>query len=178
MALPKDVTIPSSSQFMKFKEGQNKFRILSDVTTGWEGWKDKKPFRHEGDTCKIKPEQVDTNKFGNPAISYFWAMAVYNYQEKKVQVLEITQKSIMEQLYSYEQNDEWGDLKNYDVSVNRKEESNKTKYTVQAIPPKPLATDIAQAYKESDVDIKKLFDGEYPMPIETDSDESLSDIPF
>jgi len=54
MAIPTGTKIPKSSgQFAKFEDGRNKFRILTDVVTGWEGWKDKKPFRHEGDVCKI-----------------------------------------------------------------------------------------------------------------------------
>ena len=45
MALPQNVQIPKSSQFAKLQMGANKFRILSDVITGWEGWKNNKPFR-------------------------------------------------------------------------------------------------------------------------------------
>lgn len=174
MAIPKGTEIPKSSgQFVKLQEGSNKFRFLSDVVIGWEGWKDKKPFRHEGSICKIKPEQVDLNQNGKPSINYFWAMVVWNYSEKRIQVLELTQKTIMSPLYELEQNEDWGDLKNYDVTITKKKEGDKTTYTTLGIPPKTLTEEVKKAYEESDVDLTKLFDGEYPMTEEID--ESMID---
>ena len=182
MAIPKGTEIPKSSgQFAKLQDGVNKFRILSDIVTGWEGWKDKKPFRHEGQVCKIKPEQVDLNQNGRPNINYFWAMAVWNYAEKRVQVLEITQKTIMSPLYDLEQNiEDWGDLKNYDIQITKKKEGDKTNYSVIGIPPKPLTAEIKSAYEASDIDLTKLFDGEYPMKeVKIDEGEAEdSEIPF
>lgn len=170
MALPQNVEIPKSSQFGKLQMGANRFRVLSDVITGWEGWKDKKPFRHEGDVCKIKPEQVDLNQNGKPNINYFWAMVVWNYAEKTVQVLELTQKTIMNCLYDMEKNEDWGDLKNYDIEINKKKEGDKTSYTVLGIPPKPLNPIIVTAYSETEIDLSKLFKGEYPMSKEPQRD--------
>lgn len=176
MAIPKNVEIPKSSgQFVKLQEGKNKFRVLSDVITGWEGWKDRKPFRHEGDTCLIKPEQVDINQFGNPNINYFWAMTVWNYSEKKVQVLEITQKAIMGVLYELEQSEEWGDIKNYDIQITKEKKGDKTNYTTVGIPPKPLTAEIMDAFAKTEIDLKKLFKGEYPMTENKTTDE---DVPF
>lgn len=179
MAIPKDTKIPaSSSQFAKLKDGANRFRFLSDVVVGWEGWKDKKPFRHPGAVCKIKPEQVDLNQNQKPNINYFWAMVVWNYSEKRVQVLELTQKTIMGALYDMEQNPDWGDLKNYDIEINRKKEGDRTVYSVLAIPPKPLAPEIIQAYEEADVKLDKIFEGEYPMDTEPNGEVSDDEIPF
>ena len=172
MALPKNVAIPKSSQFGKFKLGVNRYRILSDVITGWVGWKDKKPFRHEGDVCKIKPEQVDLNQSGKPNINYFWAMVVWSYNDKAIQVLEITPKTIMTPLYDYEQSEDWGDLKEYDIEIDKKVEGEKTSYTVRAIPPKKVSQDIINAYAETKVDLQELFKGGYPMEIPKE------DVPF
>lgn len=165
MAIPKNTVIPKSSgQFAKLQDGQNRFRVLSDVVRGWEGWKDKKPFRHEGDVCKIKPEEVDLNQNGSPNINYFWAMVVWNYTEKKVQVLTVTQKTIMGALFQLEENTEdFGDLKNYDIIINKTKVGDKTTYNVQGTPAKPLAENIITDYEESKVDLSKLFDGKYPM---------------
>lgn len=180
MAIPSNTKIPSSSgQFAKLQEGKNKFRILSDIVIGWEGWKDKKPFRHEGAECHIKDNQVDLNQNGKPAINYFWAMAVWNYAEEKVQFLQLIQKTIMNPLYDLEQNEDWGDLKNYDIEINRKKEGDKVTYTVLGIPPKPLSEHIEKAYEESKIDLKKLFAGEYPMPVEeVKVEEDSEEIPF
>lgn len=164
MSLPNGVQIPKSSgQFMKLQDGKNKFRIMSNVIHGWECWKDKKPTRHEGQECKFKPEEADLNQNGRPNINYFWAMGVWNYEEKRIQTLQITQKTIMEPLLNYEQNPEWGDLKGYDIEVLKKKEGDKVSYIVSAIPPKPVAPEIVKAYEEAKVDLSKLFDGKYPM---------------
>lgn len=178
MAIPQGTQIPKSSQFGKLQDGANRFRILSDMVVGWEGWKDKKPFRHEGQVCMIKPEQVDLNQNGRPNINYFWAMVVWNYKESRVQVLEITQKTIMSPLQDLEENQDWGDLKNYDIEINKKKEGDKTTYTVLGIPPKPLPSEITQAYEESDVDLTKLFDGKYPMNEVLNEEVNPDDIPF
>lgn len=173
MALPKPPV--GSSQFAKLQDGVNRFRFLTDPVFGWEGWKDKKPFRHEGEVCKIKPEQVDLNQNGKPNINYFWAMVVWDYKDKAVKVLEITQKTILSPLYDLEQNPDWGDIKNYDVEINRKKEGDKTSYTVLGIPPKALTKEIKDAFAGSKVDLKKLFEGGYPM--ESEDAEAL-DGPF
>ena len=177
MALPQNVQIPKSSQFSKLQDGMNRFRFLSDVVTGWEGWKNNKPFRHEGDTCRIKPEDVDLNQNGNPNINYFWAMVVWDYREKRVSILELTQKTIMTPFYELEQNEDWGDLKKYDITISKKKEGGKTTYIVQPIPHKPITTEIENAFLESKVDLRKLFDGKYPMSTENDEEmESLEKV--
>lgn len=172
MSIPKDLKIPrSSGQFAKLQDGANKYRFLSNIIYGWEGWKDNKPFRHEGEVCNIKPEQVDLNQSGRPNINYFWAAVVWSYAEKRIQVLELTQKTIMSPLYDLEQNEDWGDLKGYDITINKKKEGDKTTYNVAPSPHKELPDEIKQAYEETDVKLEKLFEGEYPM----DSDE---EVPF
>lgn len=180
MAIPKNTNIPQSSgQFTKFIDGKNKFRVLSDVVTGWEGWKDKKPFRHEGQVCKIKPEDVDLNQNGMPNINYFWAMVVWNYKENKIQTLELTQKTIMNVLYDLEQTEEWGDIKNYDIQITKEKKGDKTTYTTVGIPPKPVTPEILEAFGKTEIDLTKLFKGEYPIENSTSKEEVNPDeIPF
>jgi hypothetical protein len=101
-------------------------------------------------------------------------MVVWNYAEKRVQILSITQKTIMTPLYNYEQMEEWGDLKGYDIEITKKKEGDKTNYLVSAIPPKALAQEIKDAYTETKVDLSKIFEGEYPIEEEINPE----DIPF
>jgi hypothetical protein len=172
MSIPKDIKIPKSSgQFAKLQEGANKYRILSDIIYGWEGWKDNKPFRHEGEVCKIKPEQVDLSKSGKPNINYFWAMVAWSYGEKRIQILQLTQKTIMQPLYDFEQNEDWGDLKGYDITISKTKNGDKTNYTVAPSPHKDLLPEIKQAYEETDVKLEKIFEGEYPIEEEDESIE-------
>jgi len=191
MALPQNIQIPKKSQFMKLEQGENVFRILEDVKTGWCIWKDGKPERQEGDTCFYKIENADINKFGKPALNYFWIMAIWNYKTKKVETLEITQKTIMTPLFDLENNGKWGDLKNYDISITKKGSGNDTEFSVVPNPKEPLTDEIKKAFEDSEIDLSKLFKGEYPMTEnETEKfnskvdlgdgipDTDISDIPF
>src|SRR3990167_3730136 len=169
---------PSSvGQFAKLQDGENRYRFLSEVVYGWEGWKDKKPFRHEGMECKIKPEDVDKNSYGNLAISFFWAAVVWNYKEKKIQVLSLTQTTIMDVLYDYTQQEEFGDVHGYDIKINRNKEGDKVTYITTAMPPKPVAKEIAELYAGTDVNLKAIFRGEYPMGNHQDPIPE-EDVPF
>lgn len=166
MAIPKNTTVPKSAgKFMKLELGENNFRVLSDVRIGYEGWKDEKPFRHEGNECFITPDMVEINKLSKkPAINYFWVMAVWNYQTEQVQALEITQKTVMNPLLSLEENKKWGDIKNYDLTVYRKVEGDKTTFTTQPNPKEALTDEILQAYADSDIltVIDEMFDMQVP----------------
>src|SRR5258708_4666498 len=100
--------IPSTSNYMKFEEGDNRFRILgsfaeNSAIQGVEYWKtvDKKrqPIRlqkkEDGTFPAVPASELEMNKFGEPDYpKYFWALPVWNYQDEKVQILEITQKTI------------------------------------------------------------------------------------
>src|SRR3990167_3551310 len=87
--LPSDYEAPKGeSNYLKFQKGENRFRILSSPIIGWEDWENKKPLRF---TMGAKPDKpID------PAcpIKHFWAMIIWNYTLNKIQILEITQKSI------------------------------------------------------------------------------------
>lgn len=165
--LPKDYKAPSGSdQFMKFQDGDNKFRILSDAVVGWEGWKNGKSFRRKGngDECPIKESEVDVSERNNrPSINFFWAFVVYNFDIKKIQVLSISQKTIQKAIENLNMDEDWGDPKGYTLKVSKVKESNVTKYSVTPSNKVELPKDIAQAYEEADVDVSKLFDGKYPM---------------
>jgi hypothetical protein len=171
--IPQGTEIPKgSSQFAKLQDGKNRFRILSEVVVGWEMWQNKKPTRHEGSVCKFKSEDADVNQNGKPNINYFWAVVVWNYVDKLIQTLEITQKTIMNPLYNdLEQNPDWGDLRGYDIEINKKKEGDKVTYSVIGIPPKPVAPEILEAYHKSEIDLTKLFDGKYPIDDGSDNEE-------
>lgn len=166
MAIPAGSTIPESpSDYFKPKEGKkHKLRVLGDFVVGWVGYKDKKGFRRPGDVCTIDDAEVDYDeKYKKPNKSHFWACPIWNYDEQRVQVWEVTQQSIKKALYDYESAEEWGDSKNYDLTVERKEESGKTKYSVIALPPRLLPAEAKEAYEMSDCDMSALFRGEHPI---------------
>src|SRR3989344_733949 len=109
--LEKDYKMPVNSNYYKFKEGKNKFRVLSDAITGWEYWTtENKPVRSE-EPFEEMPEDIKKDKEGKSRINHFWAFIVYSYENKRVQILELTQKSIMNAIKSYLDEPDWGDVK-------------------------------------------------------------------
>lgn len=112
-----------AGDWMKFVEGQNRFRALETPITGVEIWVNdkegkKKPVRlHDNDPLIDEGNMVlDTE--GKPQIKDFIAMPVWNYGLKLVQILVITQKGIMQALNGYRRS-KWGELTEYPVIINR-----------------------------------------------------------
>jgi hypothetical protein len=161
--LPPDYKAPASpSPFMKFEEGvQMKFRILSDALIGWEGWRDNKPFRRLGIEQNITEDEVDIDTtYKKPKINHFWAFLVYNYQEKKVQILEITQKTVMTAIEKLVDDEDWGDPKKYDLSVEKVKDSKRTSYSVKPYPPKKASAEVEDALENSTIDLEEVFLGD------------------
>ena len=94
----------TQSNYMRFEEGLNQFRILSPALTGFEYWtNENKPVRSkeypaETPNAKINP------RTGNVDVKSFWAFVVWNYGAKKIQILELTQKTIKTGITSFQDN--------------------------------------------------------------------------
>jgi hypothetical protein len=162
--LPKDYKIPTSSNYMKFVDGKNKFRILSDAIVGLEYWtEDRKPVRlHEMPTETPKDIGYDNDGKVNQ-IKPFWAFIVWNYNDKRIQILEITQKSIMQNLQSLADDGDWGNPTAYDVTVNRKGDGLNTEYSVMPNPTSKLSKEAMDAYEATKINLEALFGGLDPF---------------
>lgn len=156
--LPKNYEIPQApSDYMKFVKGENRFRILDNATTGFEYWtQDSKPVRSKEpfeETPNIKIEngrQTD--------VKAFWAIPVWNYNSKSVQILEITQVSIMSAIKALYDNSKWGSPVNYDICVTKTGEKMETKYQVTPEPPiEEPSQEIKDAYVMKTPNLEALF---------------------
>lgn len=159
--LPKDYEVPvSPSNYMKFSEGDNRFRILGSAIVGWEYFtKDNKPVRSRE---PFEDTLSDIKKEGK--VKAFWAFPVWNYQAESIQILELTQKGIMNAIKGYVDNEKWGNPFMYDFNVKRTGEGLDTEYQTQAEPPvKAISKEIKSAYMEKPVNLDTLFDGEDPF---------------
>jgi len=170
--LPPDYKVPAGqNNYMKFTTGENIFRILSNPIIGWEWWTDehdqegkeiRTPHRaHDYESVPVSA--VDEEGRG---VKHFWAMIVWNYQDKKIQILEITQKGIQRAIHALEKSKGWGDPKGYDISVTRIGEKLDTEYSVMPIPPKPLSDEIRSAYKNTSINLEALYEGKNPFKSE------------
>jgi hypothetical protein len=141
---------------------QNKVRFLSAPILGFEYWNnDNKPVRARELWESIPADaRLDDGAF-KP--KHFWALVVYNYASKAVEILQITQTSIQTQITDLICNEDWGDPREYDLTINRKGQKLDTEYTVQPSPARSLAADVKAAFEAKPINLEALFDGANPF---------------
>lgn len=181
--LPKDYEKPAgNSKYFKFQTGDNKFRILSHAVIGYLDWDDKQPIR-----TKDRPERsIDPAK----PVKHFWAFIVWDYQEKVLKILELTQATIQDAIFNLDSDEAWGNPTGYDLNVKKEGEKMATKYTTMPVPPKPLHPEIKRLYEEAFIDLEALFVGGDPFaasktsaPVQEEDEPAeneikVEDIPF
>ena len=162
--LPDDYETPATqSNYMKFKQGENRFRILGEPIFGWIGWKtngeERRPFRFH------REEKPVTTDFDKQRVNFFWAIIVWNYNEEAIQILDITQFSIQKAIEALARNAKWGPPYDYDITVTRKGESLQTEYAVMPDPKTPVAKEIMEALIQKPINLNALYDGEDPFEV-------------
>ena len=164
-----------SSTYMKFEQGENKFRIVGTVEdggfitgmVGWVGEKkgDRKPFRWKVD------EKAPDERFSDKPKEFF-AILVFNYAVNRVQVVEITQRGLKDELISYIEDEEWGDPRKYDIAVIKSGEGRDTRYAMVPKPHKKMTDEQREIIKNTKADLTALYRGEHPME---ESSETLEE---
>jgi hypothetical protein len=145
-------------------EGELRLRLFGTGVSGFEGWTDEnKPVRWE-----LKPTELPSNikvREGQTPLKRFIAIVVYDYSSQDFKILQMTQKTLMEQLFKYVKDEEYGDATQYDIKISKTGEGMKTEYTLLAAPPRPVAKDIQAAYEKDGVriNLQALFDGDDPF---------------
>jgi hypothetical protein len=148
---------------MKFKEGVNRFRILSPAITGYEYWNVlNKPVRQEKPFDLI-PNDIKFNDDGSvSAIKHFWAFVVWNYEEKMVQILEITQATIQRGLKIKIDNRE-GKATENDFIITKSGKGLLTEYDIDVAEASPVSPEIMKAYEAKNISLEALFTGADPF---------------
>lgn len=157
---PDKYEVPVTSNYMKFQEGSNTFRVLSPAITGYEYWNtDNKPVRSRVEITEL-PSDIKMDVNGAIKVSHFWAFVVYNYEAKRVQILELTQKGIMKAIKAYVDNPKWGDPKGYDFIVTRTGSGLDTEYLVTTNPHSD-----PPAVKMPSIHLEALYEGLDPFTV-------------
>lgn len=169
--LPNDYEVPQKSgNYMKLKDGENRFRILTSPILGYEWWEQdgetRKPVRVRMDEKIVMTEESEKAK-------HFWAMPVYNYNESAIQILEITQTTIQKAIKALAKDKDWGSPVNYDLVVTRSGKELNTEYTVNPKPAKELDKTVADKFKATNIRLEALYEGEDPFASEVD----VNDVP-
>ena len=181
--LPKGYEVPKApSRYLKPTDGEIKFRVISDAIFGFEYWReDKKPVRVKN-APKDKPIDVRLEDDGSYKIKPFLAFAAIDRWDNLIKVVTITQSGVMKQIESYFNSEDWGDPKNYDLSINGTGQMKERRYTTIAIPPKPLTDDENKLISENPVNLNALFSGGDPFTEKVadmpEEEVKLADVPF
>jgi len=160
--LPDNYEKPAGKgNYYKLQTGDNRFRILSPAITGWIDWDNKQPVR-----TKDRPEiSIDPTK---PA-KHFWAFVIWDYKEKAIKIMEITQSTIQDAIFSLHSESEWGNPQSYDLNIKKTGEKMETKYNVVPTPPKPLSAEIKELYSMVKINLNELYSGGDPFNSEKSS---------
>ena len=181
--LPDNYERPAASggNYAKLEDGPNKFRILSNAVVGWLYWNnDGKPVRLT-ERPDVLPDDIRYENGKPDKVKHFWAFVVWNYKDNRIQILEITQVSIQGPLEDLVITADWGDPKEYDITITKKGQKLDTEYTVQPSPHKPVSADAHKAYREARVNLEALFTGGDPFTTPSGSqggEITAADTPF
>ena len=163
--LPSNYEVPNpKSNYMKLKEGINRFRILSSTIMGWMYWNEdakggKFPVRKRM-TETLRNEDIEDIE----SLRHFWAFVVWNYEESKVQILELTQKGLHRAIRALIKDEEWGNpIDKYDIAIIRTGKELATRYELQPKPAKPTDIAITEQFQKLHINLEVLFTNEDPF---------------
>jgi hypothetical protein len=162
--LPSDYKVPQTGNYMKLKDGKNVFRVMSSAIVGWLYWNEAgKPVRSKTAFTGI-PDDARRNDKGEPEKpKHFWAFAVWNPEAKAVQILEVTQKQVMNGLKALVDNEDWGDPKGYDIVITRSGSGFDTEYQVTPKPRADMPSEATDAFMARPVNLEALYSGGDPF---------------
>ena len=141
---------------------ETRLRFFGSGITGYEAWtEDNEPIRWEQ-----KPEQLPANirqQPGYTTLKRFLAAVVYDYISDDFKILQITQRTLMDLLFKYMYDEEYGDPRNYDVKISKTGAGINTKYSLVAAPPKPVQPELQARFDQLTCDLTRLYDREDPF---------------
>jgi hypothetical protein len=104
---------------------------------------------------------------GTADVKFAIACPVYNYESGKVQVLQITQKSILKEIDQISQMEDYSNLLEWDFTISKKGSGLTTEYTVRPVPRKRGSQEhVDSAWIEAKAegfDISRLLTGANPF---------------
>lgn len=177
-----DLQAPQSAtgNYTKLQPGENRLRIISDVLAGWECWTEsngsRKPIRQEE---QWKAKELTDMGIEDKVQKQFYMAIVWNYGTQQFECMLQTQKSIKEGIFLLLKDEDWGDLKNYDIVINKSGSGMETKYSVNPKPHSEFDKEIPS------YDLHQMYEGGNPFDdskqehqSEDPKNEEKTDVPF
>ena len=187
----------NTDDFLKLeKEGTYRFRVIGilgykyNFIHGYIAWdSENKPHREDFvQGSKGSEELIAKDRKKEP--KYFWAFVVifinavdkennpiFEAKEGKPQVLEIQQITIQQGIARLLNDEDWGNPKEYDITVNRVGlDKSDTKYHVNAKPKSPITQEMLTAVEDANIDLRAMFEGGYPFGALVDDQKNIQEI--
>jgi len=160
--IPQGYEVPASSgSYMRFEEGQNRFRILMSALLTWTVWEDD---GQNNKTVKRYPYHPNQRPPGKE-VNHCWNLLVLDYKQEKVAVLEVNQKTIQEAIATYTRMPGYDNYLTYDFIVTRTGSGMRSKYTIMATMPSQVPLNLAKEIELSlqIANMEVLFNGGDPL---------------
>lgn len=169
--LPDGYKAPEGN-YAKFKPGENNFRILGSAITGYEYWNQQnRPVRSPTQFLTM-PSDIREDEDGKTTIKHFWMFPIWSYDNQKVQIMEVTQKSIQEAIKALVTNKKWGDPTGFDITVTKAGSGFDTTYQVMPNPHSPLDQMAATAWLAMKLNLAAVYEGGDPFTVIEAEDKS------
>lgn len=166
--LPNDYELKQTTiwwNYFKITDEPQEFRILTSPIIWYEYFK-------ETEDWKIRPVRQKEVFKETPWIrsdstpKEFRAFVVWNHWLKKIQIMELTQKTIMKSIVELTKSVDWSDPKQYDMSIVKSWKGKETKYSITPLPKSRFTDDEEwnKALEEAEwVRLEALYDWDDPF---------------
>lgn len=174
---PDEVKTESVSKYIspsKLPEGSTRFRFLGEPLFFFETWQTdssgaKKPKRFAMD------EDIPVEEVGPDGIKQVMASKVYNYAAKAIQIMSITQVTILAPMKEATKNAKYGDLPGYDVYIKKTGIGKNSRYSFDKDPKEEMSDEVKKADELVVVNLESLLVNEDPFLIDNTPKKNLVD---
>lgn len=147
----------TGGNYTKFTEEPVKFRVLTSPIIGYEYFTSENKPRRSRHQFSSTPNIKEGG-----SVKEFRAFVVWNYNEEKIQIMEVTQQTIKKAIVGLAKDPDFGDPKTYDLKISKEGKGKETKYHIYPLAKWVFANE--QAIKEANsVRLEALYDGDDPF---------------
>lgn len=171
MALPTQQAVSSWGSYMKLLPWKNKFRVVTDVQWGYVVWD-----KTQSPNVAIRDENTPLESIGDQKSRMFWAFGVIDRADGEFKLLEIVQQPIQEAIRKLAAQEEYGDVKNFDVVVEKSGSGLQTRYQTMPMPPKALTKEEKEIVKNNPLNLANMFTDESVFISPEDADFDNADV--
>ena len=146
----------------------HKLRVLDGIWA-WrifvlpEGESKQRPIRPATKPDFIPPNATEGFNGDKPKWQLTLALMVWDYAAEAFKVLEIHQTTILESIKELQTDENWGDVREYDLSFKRLEKDGKVSYKVTPLPKTKVPKAMAEALANTPYRMENLYEGGHPF---------------